>query len=250
MLEYKNKKLKAIDEVIDSSDYILRLDTDLDVVILGVIIFANGVKKVIQFVNQSDQSTIKIARLITEEKELPLLDNVKFQVIALNGDFKESSNIIPIKYNKELIKTNIKVSVSNEYKELKELIASLSDKLSSLTSGKIISKVDLVNKSFIKPGMIPVAIDDKGNFAALYPFANNITCVNGQYAANGVVIIDSSMIEYKLGKSTEKAIDDHAEAISKIGDALKEISNELKAIRKHVDDVDIKLTQHINNGII
>jgi hypothetical protein len=247
MIEYKNKVLKTNAEEVTSADYILHLDSDTDAKILGKLIYPDGSTRIIEFV---DNENDKISRVVTSEKEFKQLSNVKLQLILISGSMNESSNIEQLKFNKELVKTDIRKHFFTEYEEIKKELIALQEEIKTLSEGKIISKLNLINKNAIRKGMIPVAIDDNGNFAALYPFANNITKINGQCAANGVVVIDSSMIQYKTGKSIETALDDNADAARALANAVRELSNVITTLNSRVDELDIRLTQHINNGIV
>lgn len=250
MLELKNKTLKSVGEEINSSDYILRLKSDIKTTILGLLILPDGTFKTVQFIDKDDESDIKIARIITTDKEFPYINKMKFQLVLINGTLEEKTNIIPLKFNKELIKTDIKKALSNEYKELMTKYIALDDKINAIKLGNFVQKIDVVNKDVIKPGMIPVAVDNEGHFTALYPFANNITNINGQQAANGVVVIDASMIKCSSNKTIEQTFSDTASAIKALNNLVTEVINNQKEIRKKLDDLDVQISQHINNGIV
>lgn len=248
MLKYENNLLKLKSKHITSSDSIIKLESDVDAAILGVLVLSDGSKKAIQFVKADD---CYIARLIITEDDIHLLGASKFYIELINAEFQKSSNIVSIKFDIDSIKLDIKKKISNEYKELLERFNKLESNINDLKSSKVLDGVNIVNKSLIQPGMIPVAIDNKGNFVALYPFANNITEVNGQHAANGIVVIDATMLKYKAKDiSVETALQSQADAIVALKDLLDKISENLKTLAERLNELDYKVEQHINNGII
>lgn len=250
-LYYKNNLLEQTSDCITSSDFLVKLSTDItDATYLGIVLFKNGTKKVLNFVPHK-QSNGVAARLIISSDELKLLDETKFYLEILNGDVSKYSNIINLYFDIDQIKLDIKVNTHNEYKNLVEKIAMLESKINLLTKNNVLTQIPLTNKKTIKKGMMPVAIDDNGNFAALYPFSNHVTEINGQTAANGAVLLDATMIKYKKkDTSIEEVLDNNSIAIVEIASLIKTLSTELVALRKSVDALDYKLQQHITNGII
>lgn len=248
MLKYENNLLKINSKNITSSDSIIKLESDIDASILGVLILSDGSKKVIEFIKADD---CYLARLVITEEDIHLLSASKFHIELINAEFQKSSNFVTFKFNINAIKLDIKKRICDEYKEILTRFAKLESKVNDLKSSKVLDGVNIVNKDLIQPGMIPVAIDNKGNFVALYPFSNNISEVNGQHAVNGAVVIDASVIEYKLkGISVETALQNQADAIVALKNVLDEIVESQKELSKRLNNLDYKIEQHINNGII
>ena len=251
ILKLNKNNLEAIDKRITSSDSLIILQTDLeDVTIFGIVKFFDGTKKVIQFINDKENSGKKFARLIIREDDIKYLESANIYLEKINGEMSKKTNIVPIEFDISLIKTDIKIHYNEEFKEVLEKVNELAEKIQYNTISKIAPALLVSNKDAIKKGMVPVAIDDNGHFAAMYPFADHVVSVNGVTAANGAVVIDSSMIQYKTGKSVEKSIDDLAEASKALADALRELSNIVTTLNSRADELDMRLTQHINNGII
>lgn len=247
-LKFENNLLKLIDPKITSADTTLTLQSDIEAPsIFGILILTNGVKKFIDFTLIDG---IYKGRLVITSDELPYVKTSKFQLVFIDNEMEQKTNFVSFQYNIELIKKDIRLKVSDELEKLNVSIKKLESVVDSILTSKVIKELKVQNKDYIRPGMIPVAIDANGNCVMSYPFSNHIVEVNGQKATNGVVTVDASMIKYNLGKSVETSLDEHAEAIASIGAALLEISNSLKDIRQHIDEVDIRLSQHINNGII
>ena len=244
----ENCKLTSIENTIKSSDSIITLETEVTEPVVGILLLNDGSKKLIEFVNDDDK---KIGRLILTEKDLPHLQSAKFYVEIVNASFCAKSNVLTVKSDVSSIKLDIKKNVSNEYKELLERVISVEEKIKHLNLKSLLTTLNIVNKDLIEPGMIPVALDSNGNFIAQYPFSNHIIEVNGKRAANGAVIIDASMIKYKSnGKSIEKALDDITEAIVSVNNLVGELVENQKTIMHDINELDIRLSSHINDGII
>lgn len=247
MLKITNKTLSSTNPIIKSSDSIIELKSDIDATYIGVLELTNGSKKTIQFINDGE---IYKARLIINVEELTNIKNSKFYVVMISGLMNEKTNMIHFKFDIEMIKKDIRVSTSNDIEEIKIKLQEIDNVVDSLRTNKTIQDLNLAKHDAVKKGMVPVTIDDNGTCIFMYPFSEHIKIVNGQKAINGVVDIDSSMIKYKLGKTIETALSEHAQAIASLGDALKIISENQKEIRKHLDELDIQLAKHINDGII
>jgi len=239
------------DDIISSSDYVISLTTDIDAIILGVLEFTNGSKKVIQFVKTNTESLTYKGRLIICPEDLEFLESSIFYLYLINGELSQKTNMLKLVFDKEKIKLDIKREISDQYKAVLTSVKKLEEKLSALTTGKVLQSLPIKNKDIIKPGMIPVAIDDKGNFVAMYPFANLISSINGHQGIDGAIKLDASMIEYKEnGDSIKEVIEKQTEAIQTIKHLIDEIAKNQKEIRQQLNEVDMKIESHINNGII
>jgi len=248
MLKYENNLLEVSNTRVNSSDFILKLKTDIDASILGILILSDQSKKVIEFVKTEDKY---LGRLLITENDIRLLSSSRFHLELINAEFQKNSNVVELQFDIESIKLDVKKKLADEYKEIVERLIKLENKVNDLKSSKVLNGLNITNKSSIRHGMVPVAIDDKGNFVALYPFSNTVTEVNGQHAANGAVVIDSSMIEYKLkGTTVEEALRSQAQAIVSINDLVKSIVDTQKDLMTRLNEIDMKIESHINNGII
>ena len=247
MIKIIEKVLSYDGTQIKKSDSIIELTADVDCSYIGVFNFNDGSNKVITF---DKIENVYQGRMIIRPEEIPLLKTAMFHIVMIDGPLNESSNVIKINFAIEQIKKDIKKSLSNDIETIYTEIAKINKIISSLKDGKVLDNVNIVNKEYIKKGMIPVAVDDKGNFIACFPFANNINCVNGQRAVNGVVNIDASMIKYIREMSIAEAIKNNSEALLKQNDLLNTVIEAQKDMMKHINELDIKLETHINNGII
>lgn len=247
MLNISNKKLTVSDNRIKSSDTIINLTSDLDCSYIGVLRFIDGDQKIINFVKTEKDYQ---ARLIITADDVKKLKASKFYVVMISGSLSQQTNTIEFEFDLELIKQSIKAAISNEILDIKKDLVALENKLNSLTKYGTLPGINIQNKELIKKGMIPVAIDDKGNFVAMYPFQDFVSEINGQKAANGSVVIDASMINYNRGKTIEQEMLDHANAIAALNRALVTLSDQVKKISQQAADIEKRLETHITNGII
>lgn len=245
------KQHLTTEEIINSSDFIISLTADVDAILFGLLEFSNGSKKVIQFVKSNNDSLSYKGRLILYPEDLEFLESSLFHIECVNGELSQKTNVVKLSFDKEKIKLNIRKEASEQYKSILILVKQLEEKISSLTTGKVLQSLPIKNKNMIKPGMIPVAIDEKGNFVAMYPFANLISSINGHQGIDGAIKLDASMIEYKEnGDSIKEAIEKQTEAIQALKHLIDQIADNQKQIRQQLNEVDMKIESHINNGII
>ena len=247
MLKFKNNLLSAETFCIDSPDYILRLTTDTpECNYFGVLTLTNKVVKTLQFVKFNNEFK---ARLSLNSEDLNFLQGSTFKLISVSSDFSKESNLLTLNFDVNKIKLTIKQYCSIEILELKKQISTLTTKLEALSLGKLVPNVNIVNKDYIQPGMILVAVDN-GNFMAAYPFADIVTNVNGQQAVDGVVEIEASMIKYNTERTIEEQLKIIAKAVQTQNSTIKTIAGELGTLSKKVADLEIKLATHLDSGIV
>jgi len=247
ILKYENETLSFVENNIDSSDSIVKLLTDVDCNIFGIITLYNGAKRILQFIKSNDHYESKFS---IDESTFNKLGNSYIHIELFNGELSQKSNQLKLSFDLEKIKNRLAAHLSDEVYELTKKIAKLDEKLSAALSSRILENIRITNKELIQPGMIPVAINGD-SFVAMYPFNNHVVSVNGQTAADGAVIIDSSMIEYKEeGRTVEQTFEDHTSAITAIHNLLNEVIANQRQIRQKLDELEIRLDSHINNGIV
>ena len=250
MLKIENGILSVKDNEIRSSDTILELQSDQiysNCQIFGKLIFKNAEVKIIQFEKIDD---IYKGRLLITQEDISKLNGAQFFIVLVSANFNEQTNGIQLKFNQELIKKDIRIAKSDEIKNIYIEINKLKSIVNSLEKGGALKFANVLDKDLIQPGMIPVAVDNKGNFVAAYPFVNLINEVNGQKAVNGVVILNAAMIKCSSGKTIQQTTEDHAEALSALAKGFAVVSDQQKEILRRLDEIDIRLSQHINDGII
>lgn len=247
MITYKNKIL-TIQKSVDSADTILTLNTDIEATYLGNITLSNKQKKIISFVKEK---TLYKARLLITEEDLPYLSNCFFNLIIVNGYLTTETISVPLTFNILKINQSIKVSSSEDIKDLKVSLAKLDSKLEDITKklpSFTVSSLITINRG-IKPGMIPVAIDETGRCIFQHPFIDHVTEINGQKTVNNAILLTAKDIPIEQ-TDVESAIKAHTEAIKELNNLMKTVSSELKSTKAKVADIEKALLQHTDSSII
>lgn len=247
MLQIEKYKLTLTDPLIKSSDSILRLEADIDATFIGVLALSNQSIKILNFIKTDKEYQ---ARLVITTEDINYVKGSHFFIMIVDGYSQSKTNVVKFEFNLELIKQDIRVETSLEMQNLFTRMAQVESTVDAFTKGKVITKLNVLAKEYIKPGMVPMCIDSNGNCVMTYPYSNHITSVNGQKAANGVVEIDASMIQYKESKTIEEELTELTSAIVALNELASEVIKNQKEIRHLVDNLDIKLQSHINSGII
>lgn len=248
MLELKNKQLLTDkDLIIVNSDSIINLYSDIDTIIFGIFTLTDGSTKTIQFLNNTPN---KKARLTIAENELTLLSNVTFKLHLVSNTGTYTTNSIQIYFDVDKLKLDVKRRSTKELLEVSKELKLLEKKIDTIINNNRLLEINIVNLDYIKPGMIPVALDDKGNFSAQYPFLDVITNINGQTAVDGVVNIDASMIKYTQDIMLDAYIKQLAETVKAVTEFSKTISQTLMSTVDSLKDLRIKVETHLDNGSI
>ena len=248
MLKYKNNIL-TIDSTITSHDTILKLTSDVDCVIAGVLELSNKNYKTLNFIKENDYYK---ARLLITQEDLPYLNGATFAVAAIDSNTSRASDKIPIKFDIPKITKTIMVSSSNAIKDMQIKISQLESTIHKISNNNFTFKytnVPVQGFDYIKPGMIPVAIDNKGNCMFQYPFTNIITEINGQKTVNSAIMLTAKEIPIEQ-TNVESAIKAHTEAIKELNSLMKTISSELKSTKNKLASVEQALLQHTDSSIV
>ena len=248
MLTLKNNLLSTDNNVIiTSQDTVLELESDIDAILFGVFTLADKSLKNIQFIQTNKN---KKARLLLSELDLHLLNNVSFAIHSVSDTGTLISNSIPVIFDVNTIKLHITRKTSIEILDTIKALQLLESKINSIVANNRLLNINIANLDYIQPGMVPVAIDNKGNFVAQYPFANIITNVNGQTAVDGVVYIDASMIKYNQDTMLDSYIKQLAESIKALSDFATTISQTLFSTVQSLQELRLKVETHLDNGLI
>ena len=248
MLTYKNRELN-IDGIITSHDTILKLLTDFDCVIMGVIKLSNQSTKIINFIKENNYYK---GRLLITKEDLPYLNNCKMYITLIDGDTSQTSNEIDIEFDITKVTSTVKAYASNEIVEIRKDLAQLSYKLDEVIAKApsfIVTPTTPINSNFIKPGMIPIAIDETGRCIFQYPFIDHITEINGQKSVNSAIILTAKDIPIEQ-TDVDSAIKAHTEAIKELTSYMRTISTELKTTNAKVAEIEKALISHTDSSII
>lgn len=248
MLKYKDNIL-TITSNITSHDTILKLTSDIDCVIAGVLELSNKSYKTLNFIKENDYYK---ARLLITQEDLPYLNGSTFAIVAIDVNTSKASNKVPIKFDIPKITKTIMVSSSNAIKDMQIKLTQLEtaiDKISNNNFTFRYTNVPVDGLNYIKPGMIPVSIDNKGNCMFQYPFADIVTEINGQKTANSAIMLTAKDIPIEQ-TNVESAIKAHTEAIKELNNLMKTISSELKSTKSKLAIVEQALLQHTDSSIV
>lgn len=248
MLQYKNNNL-TIESEITSADSIIKLTSDIDAVFLGILTLSNGVTKVLNFVKENN--FYKTRLLITEE-DLPYINSCTFHLSLVNSALDGNTHKINMVFNVPKIKQSIKVAKSDSIKDIKLAITKLDNRLTEAftnTPSFTIHNMNIVKPDYIKPGMIPVTIDETGRCIFQYPFVNHVTEINGQKTVNSAILLTAKDIPIEQ-TDVASAIKAHTEALKELNNFMKTISEELKVTKNKVAEIEKSLIQHTDSSII
>ena len=248
MLKYVSNKL-TIDNAIEQADNILYLQTDTDTNYIGVLTLSNGVNKTFSFIKENK---FYKARLLITEEDLPYINKCTCHLILLDGNTSKTSNTVNIQFNSNKVKKTIKLSTSNDVKDIKVTIAQLTKRLDDVIQKApsfIVNSITPINTNYVKPGMIPVAIDETGRCIFQHPFIDHITEINGQKTINNAILLTAKDIPIEQ-TDVATAIKAHTDAIKELNNLMKTISSELKSTKNKVADIEKALLQHTDSSII
>lgn len=248
MINYKNNTL-SIDGSIDTADSILTLSTDIDAMYIGHIILANGATKTLSFVKDDK---VYRTRLVITEEDLPYLNSCTFYLTMVAGTLSGKTNAVAMVFDTAAITRTVRMSLSHEAKDLRLTIAKLESRLNDFINNSpsfLIAPSTPVNTNYVKPGMIPVAIDETGRCIFQYPFIDHITEINGQHTVNGAILLTAEQIPIDK-TNVASAIKGHTEAIKELVNMLNTLSAEFKTVNSKVAEIESKLLQHTDTSII
>ena len=248
MLTLKNNTLEINGEIV-SADFIIKLHTDIDCNYIGVLSLSDNSTKVINFVKQNN---IYKARLVITEEDLPYINNVSMYLVLTDSNFRKNTNTVTVSFNLNKIKKAVRISKSNDLKEVKVKVAQLSKQLETILSQiptVVATQLSVGKHDYIKPGMVPVAIDDKGRCIFQHPFLDVITEINGQKTINSAILLTAKDIPIEQ-TDVESAIKAHTEAIKELNSYMKTVSSELKKNTNKIAELEKVLIQHTDSSII
>ena len=244
MLIYDNE-LKYSGKIIESADTSILLDVTKDAHYFGILDLGKYTK-VIPFVKSQHQYK---ARLIILKDDLKFIPESKFYIEAVHQGNTKRSNNITLKFDLDAIKLNVKKESASECLRCIKEMRQINENMLNVIQGNILAHINISNKHTIKPGMIPVAIDDKGNFIATYPFADIIREVNGVKAHNESVLITTKDIPHH-DKPLEQYLNESVDAIKGIKEYVDNVGEQVKELNKKLAELIIAFETHIDNDII
>ena len=248
MLIYENNKL-TIDSPITNADSIIKLTTTEHCEYIGMLTMSNKANLVLNFIKEGN---FYKARLLITEENIPYLNNCTLHLVLIDGGMHKTTNTVKVEFDIPKVKRSVKVSASQDIKDIKVSIAQLTSRLEDVIKHApsfMVQSSTPINSEFVKPGMIPVAIDETGRCIFQYPFIDHITEINGQKTVNNAILITAKDIPVEQ-TDVESALKAHTSAIKELHNLLKTISSELKSTKNKVADIEKALLQHTDSSII
>ena len=246
-IQIKNKKLSGGEELITSPDIIIKLTSDIDCELIGIVQLSNGTCKSFNFIKENNYYK---GRLIIYEDEVKYLKSV-YMYITMITSTKEFTNTIPLNFDINKINLTVKKSKSKEIEELRFQIAQLENLVTDVLANKTVYTTALnIAPSDIKAGMIPIAINDKGLIMFKYPFQDVIKEINGQKTLNSAILLTAKDIPVGTSSNVEATLREHTEAMKSLTAYLDTISSELKAVKAKLAEVEQKLIVHTESSLI
>lgn len=248
-LTYKKDKL-TIDagyEIIDNAASIVTVRSDIiGANIFGILTLSNGLTKTIQFVHKTNG--LYYGKLIILEHEVAVLNGAAFKLQIGDASFVKTSNVVLPKFDIPSINLSVKRVHDTELADMHKEIAELKQTLNSLAKGYKLGIEIKGDTSYIKPGMIPVAIDG-GAFIAAFPFQDTVKRVNGKDPVDNSVELKPYDIPYRDSNLHDYLVD-LTKALSEVSDLTRNVADQLSKLRHRVDDLDYRFEQYKNKGTL
>jgi uncharacterized protein YoxC len=246
MIEYKNSKLNLNDLIIESADTLIRLQSDIECNLVGVVHLTNGVTKTLPF---TKTGSYHLARLIITEEDYEHFSNPKFSLIVIDGNTHKQTCIENLNINLAKIKLDIKLKISKEIQDLTIKVNQVSKTLNDLLQKGTINGINILGYEYVKPGMVPIAIDDKGNCMFQYPLANIISELNGLKTADGTLRLEAKDIP--SGRTdVETRLNTIVDSIKTMGSHIQNLADSVKELSGKIGELDIRLSSHLDTSIV
>ena len=246
MLEYKEGILNLNDLIIESSDTLLKLQSDIDCILVGVIKLNNGVTKTLPFTKTGNYHT---ARLIITEEDYQHLNSPDFCLVVIEGESYKQTPSVTLNTDLIKIKLDLKIKISKELKDVTIKLSQVTKTLNDLLQKKTINGINILGYEYVKPGMVPIAIDDKGNCMFQYPLANIISELNGLKTADGTLRLEAKDIP--TGKTdVETRLNTISTTVTELGKHIQGLANTVKELSAKVGELDYKIASHLDTSIV
>lgn len=245
MLQLKENKL-TISQAITKADTIIKLTSDIDCEISALVTLADNSVKVLPFIKEN---TYYKGRLVFTEEDIPHINKVTMCLI-LTSATEQRTNTVDVNIDIPKVKQSVKLYKANDIKVIREELNKLTALVNETLNNKVVYKTNLnVNQTNIKPGMIPIAINEQGLCMFKYPFIDIITEINGQKTLNNAILITAKDIPIEQ-TDVESALKAHTEAIKSLNELLNTFGKELKSLRNKLAKVETDLINHTDSSIV
>lgn len=246
MIEYKNSILNLNNLVIESADTLLKVQSDMDCTLVGVLHLDNNIVKTLPFTKTGCYHT---ARLIITDEDFKYFTNPRISFMVLEGVLFKSTDTLPLQVDLLKIKLDLKVKYSKELQDLTIKLNQVSKTINDLLQKGTINGINILGYEYVKPGMVPVVIDDKGNCMFQYPLANIISELNGLKTADGTLRLEAKDIP--SGKTNVEArLNTLANTVSALGKHVQTLADTVKDLNIKIGNLDYKIASHLDTSIV
>ena len=244
------KDLLSIDkgcECIDNAASIITIRSDIiDANIFGILSLTNGLTKTIQFVHK--MNGLYYGKLVIKEHEVAILKGASFRLQLMDASFGKQSNVVIPKFDIPAINLSVKRYHDTELAGMHKEITELKQTLNALSKGYKLGIEIKGDTSYIKPGMVPVAIDG-GAFIAAFPFQDTVKHINGKDPVDNSIDLKPYDIPYRDGTLQDYLVD-LTRALAEVTDLARNAAEQLSELRGKVNDLDCRFEAYKNKGTL
>jgi hypothetical protein len=247
MLFYKLKEgLTSNQSVIDNPSVVLKLQSEVKANYTAIIVLNNGSKVAYPFIQEGEMYKAKFN--ITKET-IPYLKGAKLYLYVTDAGLEKNSNEVELFFDQEKIQSSVRQVVGEEILALTQRMSRLESELISLSKKGILKNAPVINKSDIKPGMIPVATAT-GEFTAAYPFADVVKEVNGIKAINERLLLTIKDIPYEEnGKSSKEIVQLLLSVVKAQAEVLQDVLKTQNKIIEDIEKLRLEFAEHKSTAL-
>ena len=247
MLNYKDHTLTASVTLTDANA-VIELQSDIDCGFVGVFTLSNNSAKSIQFLKYGD-GLYKGKISFTSEDLKYLKEQHKLYLVLIEDSSTQSSNEVFISLDLAKIKASATSRYSLELIEMRASLAAISKTLDDILKKRVIDGINILGYDYVKPGMIPVAINTKGTCVFQYPFQDIITSINGITTVDKKVTLTAKDIP--SGKiDVETRLNLITSSIQSLGNHVTELGNMVKKLTDKVGQLELQIATHTDTSIV
>lgn len=181
---------------------------------------------------------------------LPFLKGSKAYLTVIDTNFSQSTNLVELVFDTDLINISLKHEVGNEIKDLYTRLLKIESEISHLVKSGALKNIGVVNPKEVKLGMVPVATST-GEFVAAFPFADIVKQINGITAVNESIALYLKNIPYdESGKSAFEVIQLLLEVVKNQSLAIQSILKTQEKIINELEQLQLDYAAHKNTALI
>jgi len=247
MLIFKYQKGLTYDNtIIKSASQNIKLNSDVKAEFIFNLKLTNGLIYSKPFEREGE---VYKAKLTLTKDILPFLKGSKAFLTVTDASFSQSTNLVELIFDLNLINLSLKHEVGNEIKELYDKLIKVESEIGRLINNGALKNIGVTNPKDIKVGMIPVATHT-GEFVAAFPFADIVKQINGISAVNESIALYLKNIPYdESGKSAFEVIQLLLEVVKNQSLAIQSILKTQEKIINEIEQLELEFAEHKNTAL-